>query len=80
MKRLVCATAIALTLTASPAFAWGDLGHDVIAKIAYAHLTPAARAKIDALLAADAVRTTACPTHSQPVVPVLDLQPQCSLT
>jgi len=36
-----------------PALAWGDLGHEVIALIAYKHLTPAARAKVDALLASD---------------------------
>ena len=59
MKPLACAAAAALTLAASPAFAWGDLGHEVIAKIAYAHLTPAARAKVDALLASDPDTLTA---------------------
>lgn len=59
MKPLACATAAALSLTAPPALAWGDLGHEVIAKIAYAHLTPAARAKVDALLAADSDTLTA---------------------
>lgn len=60
MKLLACAAAAAaLALAASPAFAWGDLGHEVIAKIAYAHLTPAARAKVDALLAADTDTLTA---------------------
>lgn len=52
MKPLACVAAAALTFAASPALAWGDLGHEVIAKIAYAHLTPAARAKVNALLAA----------------------------
>jgi hypothetical protein len=41
------------TLAGSPAVAWGDLGHKVTALIAYRHLTPAARAALDALLAAD---------------------------
>jgi hypothetical protein len=40
-------------LVAGPAFAWGDLGHQVTALIAYRHLNPAARAALDALLASD---------------------------
>jgi hypothetical protein len=46
------ATGAALSLS-SPAFAWGDLGHQVTALIAYDHLTPKAKARVDALLAAD---------------------------
>ena len=42
---VVCASA--------PALAWGDKGHQIIGHIAYGMLTPAARAKADALLAAD---------------------------
>jgi hypothetical protein len=38
-------------LAAGPAAAWGVLGHQVIALIAYRHLTPAARAQVDALTA-----------------------------
>jgi hypothetical protein len=38
---------------AGPASAWGDLGHEVAALIAYDHLTPKARTRVDALLAAD---------------------------
>ena len=38
---------------AGPAAAWGDLGHKVTALIAYRHLTPAVRARVDALLASD---------------------------
>ena len=54
MKPILSAFAICTVLaTASPAAAWGDLGHEVTALIAYRHLTPAARAKVDALLAAD---------------------------
>ena len=59
MKLLACAAIAALTIAAPPALAWGNLGHEVIAKIAYAHLTPASRAKVDALLAADADTLTA---------------------
>jgi hypothetical protein len=46
---VVCAVLAA----AGPAAAWGDLGHEVTALIAYRHLAPVARAKVDALLAAD---------------------------
>ena len=44
---------------AGPAFAWGDAGHEVTALIAYRHLTPTARAKVDALLASDTDTLTA---------------------
>ena len=37
----------------SQALAWGDLGHEVTALIAYRHLSPTARAALDALLASD---------------------------
>jgi hypothetical protein len=40
-------------LSATPAFAWGNDGHVIIGHIAYGLLTPAARAKVDAMLAAD---------------------------
>jgi hypothetical protein len=33
--------------------AWGDEGHEIVAAIAYARLTPAVRKKVDALLASD---------------------------
>jgi S1/P1 Nuclease len=45
--------AIAL-LASAPADAWGDLGHEVTALIAYRHLTPQARSALDKLLAGDA--------------------------
>jgi hypothetical protein len=41
------------SLVAGPALAWGDDGHKVAALIAYKHLTPAAKAKVDAILAGD---------------------------
>jgi hypothetical protein len=43
----------ALSLAPRPAAAWGYEGHKVVAAIARAYLTPAARSKVDALLAAD---------------------------
>jgi hypothetical protein len=51
----VIAGALAATLAsiASPALAWGDPGHAVVALIAYRHLTPAARHEVDRLLASD---------------------------
>ena len=53
--RNILARAIATALVAfgGPAFAWGDLGHEVIALLAYRHLTPGARAEVDRLLASD---------------------------
>ena len=51
-KSCLVAAAIA-SLGPAPAAAWGDLGHMVTALVAYRHLTPQARLKMDALLAAD---------------------------
>jgi hypothetical protein len=51
--------AIAAAIAAQPTFAWGDLGHEVTALIAYRHLTPRARAKLEALLASDPDTLTA---------------------
>ena len=51
--------AVALWLWAAPALAWGDKGHRLIGHIAYDLLTPAARARVDAMLAADADPLTA---------------------
>jgi hypothetical protein len=55
LSRFVAApiAALAVCATASPALAWGEVGHKVTALIAYRHLEPAVRAKVDALLAAD---------------------------
>jgi S1/P1 Nuclease len=39
--------------------AWGDLGHNVTALVAYRHLLPQARARLDALLAGDSDSLTA---------------------
>ena len=40
-------------LCARDSRAWGDEGHEIIAVIAHAHLTPSVKKKVDALLAAD---------------------------
>jgi S1/P1 Nuclease len=40
-------------LACGQARAWGDLGHEVTALIAYRHLSPTARAALDTLLASD---------------------------
>ena len=43
----------------APAQAWGDEGHRIIALVAYRHLTPAVRAKVNQLLVADTDTLTA---------------------
>ena len=53
MRTAITAAIIALLLAPSPAFAWGYEGHEIIATIARAELTPAVRAKVDAILAGD---------------------------
>lgn len=45
--------ALLLVSAAGRAAAWGDAGHEIVAAIARAHLTPAARRAADALLAQD---------------------------
>lgn len=60
MKSILAGIATSLALAvASPAAAWGDLGHEVTALIAYKHLKPPVRAKLDALLAGDPDTLTA---------------------
>lgn len=43
----------------APARAWGEEGHRIIALVAYRHLTPAVRGKVNQLLAGDADTLTA---------------------
>lgn len=45
--------AATLALYAAPAFAWGDTGHEIVALIARAYLTPAAKRQVKALLDSD---------------------------
>ena len=47
---VVCAIGFVRAL---PARAWGDDGHEIVAAIARAYLTPAAKKRVDALLKAD---------------------------
>lgn len=49
MKLIVCSFLLILGLT-TRASAWNDFGHMIVAAIAYDHLTPTARAHVDALL------------------------------
>jgi hypothetical protein len=51
--------ALLLASTAVDALAWGDEGHEIVATIAYARLTPAVKKKVDALLTADKDTLTA---------------------
>lgn len=51
--------ALLLASVALDALAWGDEGHEIVAAIAYARLTPSAKKKVDALLAADKSTLTA---------------------
>jgi hypothetical protein len=56
----LCFILLAIALFApGVAAAWGDEGHRVVAAIAYDALTPAVRARVDAMLAADADPLTA---------------------
>jgi hypothetical protein len=54
MRTLFLAATAALALTPASAFAWGNEGHEIVAAIARDQLTPQVKAKVDALLAADA--------------------------
>src|SRR5262249_12580125 len=63
MPRMIlmgCVVSITLAAAAvNTAAAWGDEGHEIVGVIAYGFLKPAARQKVDALLAADRDRLTA---------------------
>ena len=60
MRRLTAlAGALAVVCAPMTAHAWGHEGHEIIADIAYAELTPAVRAKVDAMLADDTDPLTA---------------------
>ncbi|HEY2465465.1 MAG TPA: S1/P1 nuclease [Steroidobacteraceae bacterium] len=59
MRKPLLTLAVLAAFTCSQARAWGDLGHEVTALIAYRHLLPAAKAALDALLASDGDTLTA---------------------
>ena len=50
---LAAVSALAAAIAPTAASAWGFEGHEVVADIARAELTPAVRVRVDALLAAD---------------------------
>ena len=50
--------AVSISLCPTPALAWGDLGHEVIATIADHYLEPGVRSKLTTLLAADKSKLT----------------------
>ena len=50
----IAAAGLIAAVLPSPAMAWGYEGHQVVADIARVELTPAVRAKVDAILATDA--------------------------
>ena len=53
-SNLVCSLLAAAGLaTPAVSFAWGDMGHQIVATLAYPRLTPKARKAVDALLAKD---------------------------
>ena len=49
----VCSSALVATLAPSTAHGWGDEGHRIVGRIAEQYLKPAARARVEALLAGD---------------------------
>src|SRR5438067_13253775 len=53
LPQVILAAFIALTVLATPTWAWGDTGHRVVGRIAALKLTPAARARVAALLGVD---------------------------
>ena len=59
MNRITLAAAAVGLMLPSPIWAWGYEGHEIVATIARAELTPAVRAKVDAILATDADALTA---------------------
>jgi hypothetical protein len=54
MNRILFFLVAAALLIPAPAHAWGALGHRLVARLAYAQLTPQARAQIAGLLAGEA--------------------------
>jgi hypothetical protein len=50
---VLLAAALCAASLAPRAYAWGHEGHEVVALIAYAYLTPTAKARVNALLASD---------------------------
>jgi hypothetical protein len=58
IRTLIVTAAFAAAIAPAPALAWGSEGHVLVAAIARDRLTPATRAKVDAILAQDKDRST----------------------
>ncbi len=53
LRSIQCAILLAMFAIPTPAFAWCAIGQEVICEIAFQELTPAARAKVEALIERD---------------------------
>ena len=53
------ATALFACLIIAPAYAWGPLGHSVVAELAQQHLSPAAEAEVERILAPEHTKSLA---------------------
>ena len=62
LRRALLLASATLAISPTAVLAWGSEGHEIIADIARAYLTPSAKAQVDALLAADTDTLTA-PGH-----------------
>jgi hypothetical protein len=58
-RNRVAGLVLAVVAACAPARAWGDEGHRILALVAYRHLTPDVRAKVDQILDADTDPLTA---------------------
>lgn len=64
-RRFAAALALLATLIATPASAYWEYGHETVAAIAYRNVSPATRAKIDALLRQQRLlETPTCPART----------------
>ena len=65
IRKLAAVLALAASLFASPAFAYWEYGHETVAAIAWRNVTPATRAKVDALLRRQRLlETPTCPART----------------
>ena len=65
LRRIAALLALVATLLSSPAWAYWEYGHETVAAIAYRNVTPATRARIDALLRrSQLLETPACPART----------------
>lgn len=66
VRRVALALSVVVaTAWSAPAFAWSELGHRVVADLAYARLTPEAKVQVDTLIAGGALTgEPSCPVAS----------------